>query len=58
MADNDTRKSPSEPTSRWGRLQWTEADFRRMAEDAGFTDLTARYTGDCLLPRGRKLADS
>lgn len=58
IADNDPRKSPSEPTSRWGRLRWTEADHRRMAEDAGFTDLTARYKGDYLLLSGRKPADS
>jgi SAM-dependent methyltransferase len=54
FADNDPRKSPSEPTRRWGRLRWTEADFRRMAEDAGFTDLASRYKGDYLLLGGRK----
>lgn len=58
FADNDPRKSTNEPASRWGRLRWTEADFRRMAEDAGFTDLTARYVGDYLLLGGRKPADS
>ncbi|MCJ7711636.1 MAG: methyltransferase domain-containing protein [Chloroflexi bacterium] len=58
IADNDPRKSPSEPTSRWGRLRWTEAELRRMAEDAGFTELTARYKGDYLLLSGRKPAGS
>ncbi len=58
FADNDPRKSPSEPTSRWGRRRWDEADHRRMLEDAGFTELTARYKGDYLLVSGRKPADS
>ena len=58
FADNDPRRSPSEPASRWGRLRWTEADFRRMAEDAGFTDLTARFKGDYLFLSGRKPAGS
>lgn len=58
FADNDPRRSPSEPTSRWGRLRWGEADHRRMAEDAGFTDLAFRNVGGYLLMSGRKPADS
>jgi SAM-dependent methyltransferase len=58
FADNDPRKSPSEPASAWGRRRYDEADYRRMAEDAGFTDLVARYKGDYLLMSGRRRADS
>jgi len=38
----DRRKPPSERTagSPWS---WTEADFRRVLEDAGFVDLVVRY---------------
>jgi SAM-dependent methyltransferase len=43
--DNDPRRSPSEPASKWGRRRYTEADHRRMFEDAGFTDVTIRYRG-------------
>jgi SAM-dependent methyltransferase len=40
----DPRKPSSERTAGvpWN---WTEADFRRMLEDAGFADLTVRYKG-------------
>ena len=55
-ADNDPRKSASEPSSRWGRQRWDEADHRQMLEDAGFTDLTVRYEGDYLLGSGRRPA--
>lgn len=58
IADNDPRKSPSEPTSRWGRRRWDEADHRRMLEDAGFTDPAFRSTGGYLLVSCRKPADS
>jgi SAM-dependent methyltransferase len=43
--DNDPRRSESEPASAWGRRRYTEADHRRMFEDAGFTDVTMRYRG-------------
>lgn len=56
VADNDPRKSPSEPTARWGRRRLTEADHRRMAEEAGFIDITFRYEGNYLLAGGRKPA--
>ena len=57
--DNDPRRSSSEPASAWGRLRYDEADHRRMFEDAGFTDVTARYRGSPplageLLVSGRK----
>jgi SAM-dependent methyltransferase len=45
FADNDPRRSPSEPASAWGRRRYDEADHRRMFEDAGFTDVTLRYRG-------------
>ena len=57
VADNDPRKSLSEPASRWGRWRSTEADHRRMAEEAGFVDFTLRYEGSYLLVSGRKPAD-
>ena len=56
-ADENPRKSPSEPTSRWGRRRWTEADHRRMLEEAGFADTTLRYEGGYLLISGRKPAE-
>lgn len=45
FVDNDPRRSPSEPSSAWGRRRYDEADHRRMFEDAGFTDVTIRYRG-------------
>jgi SAM-dependent methyltransferase len=53
-ADNDPRRSPDEPTVAWGRRRWDEADHRRMLEDAGFTQVTARYVGGYLLGSARK----
>ena len=57
VADNDPRKSPSEPAFGWGRRRWTETDHRRMAEEAGFVDITFRYEGSYLLASGRKPAE-
>ena len=54
LADNDPRKSPSEPASRYGRRRWTEAEHRRMLADAGFTDPTVRYKGNYAFVRVRK----
>jgi SAM-dependent methyltransferase len=61
VADPDPRKSPSEPAVGWGRLRRGEADYRRMAEEAGFTDVTfrcrgGRFAGE-LFVSGRKPAD-
>jgi len=58
IADNDPRKSSSEPAVSWGRRRWDEADHRRMLEDAGFTDVTVRFEGDYLLLSCRKPAAS
>ncbi len=42
--DLDPRKPSSERTAGPGvPWSWTEADFRRILEDAGFADLTVRY---------------
>jgi SAM-dependent methyltransferase len=48
LVDPDPRKTSSEPTVSWGRRRSGEADYRRMAEDAGFTDVTFRYMGGAL----------
>jgi SAM-dependent methyltransferase len=61
FADPQPRRSPSDPTSAWGVRQHDEADYRQMAEEAGFTDLTFRYRGTPplggeLLISGRKPA--
>ena len=45
LADNDPRKSTSEPARRWGRQRWTEAEHRQMLQDAGFADPTVRDKG-------------
>jgi SAM-dependent methyltransferase len=45
LADNDPRKSTSEPDGRWGRQRWTEAEHRQMLLDAGFADPTVRDKG-------------
>jgi len=45
VADPDPRRSSSEPTVSWGLRRRDEADYRRMLEDAGFTDVTVRYRG-------------
>ena len=52
--DNDPRKSPSEPASRWGRRRWTEAEHRQMLQDAGFADPTVRSMGAYLFVSCRK----
>lgn len=54
LADNDPRKTPSEPARRWGRQRWTEAEHRQMLQDAGFTDPTIRDKGAYLIVSGRK----
>jgi len=41
---SDPKKPLSERTA-GDRWNWTEGDFRRMIEDAGFADLTVRYAG-------------
>lgn len=58
VADNDPMKSPSGPTARWGRRRWTEAEQRRMAEEAGFIDITFSYQGGYLLVGGCKPTES
>ena len=45
LVDPMPRKTSSEPTVSWGLRRRGEADYRRMAEDAGFTDVTFRYRG-------------
>ena len=45
LADNDLRKSTSEPARRWGRQRWTEAEHRQMLLDAGFANPTVRDQG-------------
>lgn len=54
FADQDPRRSPDEPTSAWGVRRYDEANYRRMAEEAGFTDLSFGYEGKYLLLSGRK----
>jgi SAM-dependent methyltransferase len=61
FADPSPRRSSSDPQSSWGTLLYGEADHRRMFEDAGFTEVTARYRGSPpirgeLLVFGRKPA--
>lgn len=63
FADPDPRRSPLEPASAWGTRRYSEADHRRMIEEAGFTDVTARYRGGSplageLFLSGRKAAAS
>lgn len=58
FADPDPRRSSKEPASAWGRRRYGEADYRRMAEDAGFTDLAFRNVGGYLLLSGRRPAES
>ncbi len=48
LADNDPRRSASEPATRWGRQRLTEADHRRMLQDAGFAGPTFRDAGGYL----------
>ena len=58
QADDNPRRSPSEPAHGWGRRRWTEPEQRRMAEEAGFIDITFRYEGGYLLVGGRKPTES
>ncbi len=55
LVDPMPRKTSSEPTVSWGLRRRGEADYRRMAEDAGFTDVTFRYRGG---PLGGELLGS
>ena len=57
-ADDNPRRSPSEPAYGWGRRRLTEAEQRRIAEEAGFVDLTFRHEGRYLLAGGRKPTES
>ena len=43
FADLDPRRSSEEPATSSGYPRWGEADYRRMFEDAGFTDLTFQF---------------
>jgi len=49
----DPRKPSS---SRTGSFGWTEADFRRVLEDAGFTDLAVNHKGVWFIADNRILA--
>jgi SAM-dependent methyltransferase len=59
FTDLDPRVSSDEPATSSGYVRWGEADYRRMFEDAGFTDVSfrlmkLRFFGDCLLVGCRK----
>jgi len=54
VADNDPRRSASEPATRWGRQRFTEADHRWMLRDAGFADPAFRDAGGYLFVSCRK----
>jgi ubiquinone/menaquinone biosynthesis C-methylase UbiE len=54
IADNDPRRTASEPASRWGRQRWTEAEHRQMLQDSGFVDPTVRNKGAYLFVSCRK----
>jgi SAM-dependent methyltransferase len=58
VADNDPRRSPTEPARRWGRQRWTETEHARMFRDAGFADLAFRDVAGYVVVRGRKTAAS
>ena len=45
FVDPDPRRSPKQPTVVSGVRWCDEADYRRMLEDAGFTDVTVRHQG-------------
>jgi SAM-dependent methyltransferase len=53
-ADDNPRKSLSEPAYGRGRRRLTEAEQRQKAEEAGFIDITFRYEGGYLLVGGCK----
>lgn len=54
IADNDPRRTASEPASRWGRQRWTEAEHRQMLQDSGFVDPTVRNKGAYMFVSARK----
>lgn len=45
LADPSPRRTADEAASGWDVLRWGEADYRRMLEEAGFTDVATRYRG-------------
>jgi SAM-dependent methyltransferase len=56
LADPEPRRSSSEPASGWDVPRWSEADHRRMFEDAGFVDVITRTVG--IPPMGAELVIS
>ena len=54
IADNDPRRTSSDPASRWGRQRWTQSEHRRMLQDAGFADPIVRDKGPYLFVSCRK----
>lgn len=54
IADNDPRRTTSEPAVHWGRQRWTEAEHRQMLQDAGFVDPTIRDKGAYRFVSARK----
>lgn len=56
-ADPDPARTPAErATPSWGRWRRDEADYRRMFEEAGFTDLTVQLDDYGIFISGRKPA--
>lgn len=45
FADPDPRRSEREPAAAWGTRRYSEADHRRMFEEAGFADIATRFRG-------------
>jgi SAM-dependent methyltransferase len=54
FVDQDARRSADEPAGAWGIRRYSEADHRRMFEEAGFTDLAVRYRGRYLFIAGHR----
>lgn len=54
VADQDPRKSMDERPAAWGVRRYTEADHRKLMEDAGFEAVSTRMEGGYLVVEGHK----
>ena len=59
LADPEPAKRPTDESApSWDRQLWGESDYRRMLEEAGFTDLFTHFDRGGLYASGRKPTES
>lgn len=59
LADPEPARKPTDESApSWGRQLWGESDYRRMLEEAGFTDVVIQFDRGGLYASGRKPTES